>query len=523
MSPEQKGAGAAAARSAPADPVVQATAGKMRGSIQAGLNVFKGISNGPSTAGARRLQPPGKAEPLTSVRDALELGPKAPQLLMTLPPEIIGLSEGMTSDDPMGEDCLCLNVWWAGLGSARRRPVMFWLHGGACTAGSGGSPIYDGTALAARHDVVVVTVTHRFTVLGYLFLGDLGGEKYADSGNAGMLDIVAALEWVRENIAEFGGDPESVTIFGESGGGMKVTTLMAKPAAQGLFHAAIVQSGAFLKALPRERTTKGAEAFRAKLGLKASQLDELHKISTDRGLEAMAAIPGGPLGLAPAADDRSLPAGPFDPAAPAMSAKVPMLIGSNATEMTLLEPPPDDIDDATLLARIKPGLRIDDAAAEPLIAVYKKFTGATSKRTWLWSRILSCGSTQSFRPSARPRKPRRPRTWITSPWKTPVMNGRLRSPRSVEIPFVLDNIGFWKGLTGEGEDSSVLAAKMNGARAAFAHTGNPSHRGLPTWPVYTSDHRATIPSDDECKISGEPGRAERVASLAGGGGSVSMF
>jgi para-nitrobenzyl esterase len=505
------------------NPSVQTTAGKVRGSVQAGVNVFKGVPYGASTAGGMRFQPPAKPKPWTGVRDAFDLGPVAPQLLMNLSPEILALFEGMLSDAPMGEDSLCLNVWSAGLGSAHRRPVMVWLHGGAFTSGSGGSPIYDGTALAAKHDVVVVTVNHRLNVLGYLYLAELGGEKYADSGNAGMLDIVAALEWVRDNIAAFGGDPGNVTIFGESGGGMKVATLMAMPSAKGLFHRAIAQSGAFLKAMPRQQATRRAEAFLTKLGLKSSQVDELEKMPVDRLLEAMSAIPGGALALAPVADGRSLPGDPFDPVAPAISANVPLLIGSNATEMTLLEPPPDAMDDATLLERVKQRMRIDDAAAGPLIAAYKKVHGSNieaylaleSDRFMRINSIL-----QAERKAAQATAPA---YMYYFTWKTPALNGRLRSPHAVEIPFVFDNVDSWKGLTGDGGDRYALATKMSSAWAAFAHTGNPSHGGLPGWPTYSAARRATMIFDNECKVSDDPGREERLAFLGSGGGSTSLF
>lgn len=512
MSPEAK-----------ASPTVQTAAGKIRGTIQSGVHVFQGVPYGASTAGAGRFRPPDKPVPWAGVREVFDLGTKCPQLEMALAPAMQSILEGMRRTEPMGEDCLCLNVWSASLGSAHRRPVMVWLHGGGFTSGSGGSPIYDGAMLASRHDVVAVTVNHRLNVFGYLYLAELGGEPFADSGNVGMLDIVAALEWVRDNIAEFGGDPGNVTIFGESGGGMKVTALMAMPSAQGLFHRAIVQSGPFLKAIPRGRATQAAEAFLGKLGLKAGQPDQLQSMPAEQLLEALPAIPGGPLALAPVVDGRSLPGDPFDPAAPALSAHVPMLIGSNATEFTFFEPPPAELDDATFLARVKQRMRIDDAAAHPLIGAYKRTHGSNidaylaleSDRFMRVNSIL-----QAERKAAQGAAP--VYVYYFS-WRTPVLDGSLRCPHALEIPFVFDNADSWKGLTGEGPDRYPLAAKMSSAWAAFAHSGNPSHAGLPAWPAYTGNQRSTMVFDNECTVADDPGREDRLAFLAATGGGASVI
>jgi len=503
MSPEPK-----------ASPVVSTASGKVRGAVQTGVHVFKGVPYGSSMSGARRFQSPAKADPWTGVRDAFELGPKCPQLEMTLPPPMQAILDGIRSDPPMGEDCLCLNVWSANLGSSNQRPVMVWLHGGGFTAGSGGSLVYDGTALAAKHDVVVVTLNHRLNIFGYLYLAELGGEEFADSGNAGMLDIVAALEWVRDNIAEFGGDPGNVTIFGESGGGMKVTALMAMPAAQGLFHRAIVQSGPFLRAVPRRRATQATEIFLATLGLKSSQVRELQNVPVERLMEAMPSMPGGLMALAPVADGRSLPGHPFDPAAPAISASVPLLIGSNSTEFTLFEMPPTDLDDATFLAQVKQRMRIDDSAAGELIAAYKKahVNNIDASLAFESDRFMRINSILQAERKAM--QGGAPVYMYQFSWKTPVLSGTLRSPHALEIPFVFDNVDLWTGLTGEGPERYPLADKMSTAWAAFAHLGSPGHNGLPAWPAYTSDRRSTMMFDNECRTVDDPGAEERQAFLA---------
>ncbi len=438
-----------------------------------------------------------------------------------LPPQILELSEGMRYDDPMGEDCLCLNVWSAAL--AARKPVMVWLHGGGFTAGSGGQTIYDGTDLAAKHDVVVVTVNHRLNVFGYLYLAELGGEKYADSGNAGMLDIVRALEWVRDNIAEFGGDPGNVTIFGESGGGMKVSALMAMPSAHGLFHRAIVQSGAMLKGIARDRATKFAQAFLSKVNLRADQVGDLQNVPSQQLLDALSAMPGSAFAMAPVVDGRSLPRDPFDPQAPELAADIPLLIGSNATEFTLLEPPPDSMDDATLREVTKQRMRVDDAAADGLIAVYKRAHGSNIEAHVAMEsdRFMRINSIRQAERKAAQGKAPAYMYYFT--WRTPVLGGRLRSPHAIEIPFVFDHPDAWKGLTGEGSERYTLADKMSNAWVAFARNGSPNTPDLPDWPAYAGDERATMIFDNQCKVASDPGREERLAFEASGGGSTSLF
>jgi para-nitrobenzyl esterase len=504
-----------------AAPLVQTAAGKLRGLRIGEVNVFKGVPYGASTSGAGRFMPPSAPESWTGVHDALALGPRSPQLPMMLLPQIQALSDGMRFEDPMGEDCLCLNVWSAAL--AARKPVMVWLHGGGFASGSGGQAIYDGADLAAKHDVVVVTVNHRLNAFGYLYLAELGGEKYADSGNAGMLDIVQALEWVRDNIAEFGGDPNNVTIFGESGGGMKVTTLMAMPSAKGLFHRAIVQSGAMLKGITRDRATQFAQKLLAKLDLRPDQIDQLQNLPSQQLLDALSANPGSAFGMAPVVDGHSLPRDPFDPQAPELSVDIPMLIGTNATEFTLFELPPDSMDDATLRELTKQRMRVDDATADGLIAVYKRTHGSNLEahialESDRFMRINSIR--QAERKTAQGGAPA---YMYYFTWRTPVLEGRLRSPHAVEIPFVFDHPDAWNGLTGDGSERYALAHKMSGAWAAFARNGSPNTPDLPNWPAYASDERVTMVFDNECKVVGDPGREDRLAFEASTGGSASLF
>ena len=268
----------------------------------------------------------------------------------------------------MSEDCLRLNVWTNGLGRNDKRPVMVWLHGGGFTSGNGSYTIYDGTNLAKKRDVVAVTINHRLNSFGFLHLPEIGGAKFAQASNVGMLDAIAALQWVHDNIANFGGDPNNVTIFGQSGGAGKVSTLLAMPGAKGLFHRAIIQSGSNLKGVTADDATKSARALMAKLNVKTA--DDLQKVPMDQLIQATTATQG--LRLAPVLGP-SLPRDPFSPDAPAMSADVPVLLGTVETEVTFFpNTQMDPIDDAALLTRVKQAARADDAQAKHLIDLYRK-------------------------------------------------------------------------------------------------------------------------------------------------------
>jgi para-nitrobenzyl esterase len=497
----------------PAAPVtVATTAGKIRGTHATGVYTFRGVPYGASTAGAGRFQPPAKPKPWSGVREATALGPRSPQLLSSfhgfVPPEV----EVMDRDEVMSEDCLVLNVWTPALDRGRKLPVMVWLHGGGFTSGSGGFICYDGIELARKHDVVVLTVNHRLSALGYLYLAGLGSARYAASSNMGNLDIIAALEWVRDNIAAFGGDPGNVTIFGQSGGGGKVSSLMAMPAAHGLFKRAIVQSGAAVKGISRDAASQNAEHFLARLNLKPNQLDQLQDVPLQQLLRATEAKSGPPISFGPVVDGDSLPADPFDPVAPAQSSNVPLLIGTVETEVTFFPGQPlDPIDDTTLHTRVKQLLKTaSDTDVDQVVAAYRAGRPGTAN-TDLFLIMASDGFRAGILLEAERKavQAQAPVYQYYFTWRSPVREGKLRTFHTLEIPFVFDNVDAAKSMTGSGKDRYELATRMSSAWVAFARTGDPNHPGLPKWTPYDNTRRATMIFDDECKVVDDPHGAEQ--------------
>src|SRR5260221_12251544 len=309
-------------------PVVETASGRVSGVTSGGVHVFKGIPYGASTAGANRFMPPRKPGPWAGVREATAYAGRSPQAARNPARAAPATVWGPVGTVAVGEACLTLHVWTPALDNSKR-PVMVWLHGGAFSSGSANSPRYDSTNLARRNDVMVVAINHRLNIFGHLDLSSIGDERFAQSGNVGILDLVAALEWVREHARRFGGDPGNVTIFGQSGGGGKVSALLAMPSAKGLFHKAIVQSGASVRFAGRERTTRLADAVLTHLGLGRGQLDALQALPLARLQEAVEPAqktlprPAHPLldryNFGPVIDGRILSAHPFDPAAPVPS------------------------------------------------------------------------------------------------------------------------------------------------------------------------------------------------------------
>jgi para-nitrobenzyl esterase len=496
-------AGAALAQTGP---IARTAAGRVRGYQDGPVHIFKGIRYGASTAGANRFQPPRRPEPWTGVADAVRFAAKSPQGADTTIPEV-SVSLGK---EAQGEDCLFLNVWSAGLRDGKRRPVMVWFHGGGYARGSGASSWYDGTNLAARHEVVVVTVNHRLNVVGYLQLAEFD-PRFADSGNAGMLDCVAALQWVRDNIAEFGGDPGNVTIFGESGGGGKVSTLMGIPAANGLFHRAIAESGTALRGMPKAVAAANARILTDRLGLQPGQGDKLQALPIEAIMEAADAAR---LNFAPVVDGRAIPRDPFSPDAPAQSAQIPLLLGSNLTEVNFFPATPlEPMDDAALHARLKVYIHADDAQTDALIALYRsEYPGRDN--SWIYQLAASDWwmrsdvGVQADRKAAQAQAP----VYVYHlEWLSPVRGGKLRCPHGLDIPLVFDNVDKAQSYVGDGPAPQALADKMSAAWVAFARSGKPEAPGLPAWAPYEGTRRATMVFDTESRLVDDPNARLRVA------------
>jgi para-nitrobenzyl esterase len=501
---------------ATASPVVETASGRVVGVTSEGVHVFKGIPYGASTAGANRFMPPRKPEPWIGVREATVYAGRSPQAAAAAQRPELATVWGPVDMLPVGEDCLTLHVWTPALDNSKR-PVMVWLHGGAFSYGSANSPRYDSTNLARRNDVVVIAVNHRLNVFGHLDLSQIGGERFAQSGNAGLLDLVSALEWVREHAQRFGGDPGNVTIFGQSGGGGKASALLAMPGAKGLFHKAIIQSGASVRFAERERTTRLAEAVLKHLGLRADQLDALQALPLERLQEAVAPAqatlprPRYPLldryNFGPVIDGGVLPNHPFDPTAPAVSDDVPIMIGGTKDESAIFLAPDDAVWNRTV-TEDDLGKRIASVAgdaADRLLAYYKRRDPAAAPS----DRLITALTASNFgvrsvllaeRKAARAKAP----VWMYSfDWETPAFGGRLKASHSVDVPFVFDTLHVI-GESHHKTHAQALADRVSKTWATFARNGDPGNEAIPKWPAYTAERRATMLLDDACRVVGDP-------------------
>jgi para-nitrobenzyl esterase len=504
----QAGRWSSRAWAADAEVVVDTTAGKIRGFVNRDIHTFKGIPYGASTAGKNRFMPPAKMPAWSGTRDATTFGPTAPQ---ASPP----------AGAAPGEDCLVLNVFTPEAGDRQKRPVMVWLHGGGFRSGSGSAPVLDGTSLAHTQDVVVVTLNHRLNVFGFTYLAEAAGAEFASSGAVGMLDLVAALEWVRDNIERFGGDPSLVTIFGQSGGGRKVATLMSMPSAKGLFHRAIIESGAVLRLTTPADGQRATEMLLAELGMTMSQARELQNVSMVELAQAGARLnekfvlrEPGMTENSPVIDGTVLPSHPWDPAAPALSADVPLLIGYARTEETWYDRPTPEslaLDEAGLKARVAERLGGRDVGA-----VIEAFRAAHPRATpWdLWISIASEHPRGAYSRELAKRKAAQaaaPAYLYRFDWETPEGGGHMRSPHTVEIPFVFNNIDIAGPLISKMPEAYALAEKVSASWAAFARTGNPNVPALPAWPAYSAATRDTLLFNDEIRVEQDPDRGAREA------------
>jgi para-nitrobenzyl esterase len=515
------------------DIVASTTSGEVGGVTTGGVHVFRGIPYGAPTGGANRFKPPQPVVPWTGVRDATRYGPTAPQIghaemggsapaegpvadRMAMFAEFL---HGLAGDEPAhDEDCLVLNVWTAALDTDRSRAVMVWIHGGAFDTGSGSWPLYDGVALASRDDAVLVTINHRLGVLGFLQLDQIAGPEYAGSGNAGMLDVVQALEWVRDNIASFGGDPSKVLVFGGSGGASKTATLLAMPSAKGLFHRGALLSGPYTRARSNESATAVTRQLLDRLGLGDGEVGRLHELPVetllaeakelampiDAGL-ASAASPEAFMPMQPVLDGVALTHHPVDPVGAPHGVDVAMLVGSTRDDMKMMMlgmPWFGTLDDAGLeqMAAATFGDLTERAltvyrAAHPDASPTELATRFVTDRV-MWSGGIDWAERKLAGGGA-------PVYVYRFDYSTPALGGVLGATHGGDIPFALNNYGT-NPMAGDRPENAEFGRTVSEAFVRFADTGDPSHPGLPAWRPYRPDDRCTMILDVESRVEVDP-------------------
>ncbi|NIJ82112.1 carboxylesterase/lipase family protein [Xanthomonas cannabis] len=482
-------------------PLAQVRSGAVRGYRDQGICVFKGIPYGGDTA-ALRFQAPLQETPWQDVRDASHFGAAAPQ---------------PKASEPTSEDCLFLNVWTPGLRDGGRRPVLVYFHGGGYITGSGSDPLYDGVRLCTRGDVVVVTVNHRLNLFGYLSLAQLGDASFADSGNAGQLDLIQALHWVRQHAAEFGGDAGNVTVFGQSGGGAKIATLMAMPAARGLFQRAWTMSGQQVTVAGPRAATQRAQLLLDALKIAPADLARLRTVPVADLLAAAkvrdpSRVENSALYFGPVLDARNVPVHPFWPTAPLQSARIPMVIGNTRDETRGFlgnDAKNFALSWDELPAKLEAQQYVD-LLPQVVIAEYRRlypqyspsqvfFAATTAGRSWR-------GAVEEAEARARQGAP----TWVYQlDWGSPLEGGKFGAFHTLDIPLVFDTIAQPGSRTGDSIDAQRMADQMSDALIAFARHGDPNHRGAPHWKQYSLQRRETLLFDVPSRLANDPRGGER--------------
>lgn len=497
---------------APMFPVVETAHGKLRGLDSGGVAVFRGISYAADTSGANRFMPPQPVEPWAGVRDAMHWTDVAPQLPGDRRHVYADLIMVDRNPSGMGEDNLSLNLWSPAIDHNAKKPVIVVLHGGGFYSGSGNSVGMDGEQMARFSDSVVIAINHRLGAFGFLHLAEFGGEEFATSGTVGMQDIVAALGWVRENVASFGGDPDRVLVYGQSGGGAKTSVLMAMPDGKGLFHRAGVMSGSALRMMPPEMASSTAKRLLDALdiapgdGRKLQQVPWTTLLETQAGLEAADRARGeAPRSFAPVVDGITLPRHPWDPDAPAVSADVPMIVSSVLDERSY-RMGNFTMDEGELLdfARERLGGRAGDA-----VAAYR--TEDPDAAPFLLAARLD--SDLTFRKGAFAQAELKARQGGASVWSylwtepSPAADGRYGAVHGIDVaPSLYNTRG---ALNGSSSAANGLARAMASSWAAFAANGDPNNEHVPDWKPYAAPERTTLIFDKNLRVEADPRRQFR--------------
>jgi para-nitrobenzyl esterase len=500
--------------------------GKVRGYVLRGIHYFLGMPYGADTSGANRFMPPRKPEPWTDVFPALWWGNSAPQEMENRYENKYYSFRDHWNYDDVSEDCLRINVFTPAV-DGRKRPVLFWIHGGGFTAGNGiEQDGYNGENLARLGDVVFCSINHRLGPLGFCDLAGVGGERYAASGNVGMLDIVAALEWVRDNIAGFGGDPGNVTIMGQSGGGAKVCMLTAMPGAKGLFHKAVVLSGASLRMGEKEHAEKLGAYVLKEAALAPTDVDRLQQMPWKEFYafatrarkrldeEEGGGRPGLRRGFNPVVDGVILPQDPYYPEAAPTAADIPMIISSTMNELSSAWTDSSlekiTLDEVVEKVKVRAGFRagFGDKAREVVEAYAKAFPD--KKPVEIWSLVSSTRQSTVALADAKSKQPAPVYVdWFA--WQPPLFDGRIGAFHCSDISFWFYNTDLMLTHSGGGARPRKLSARMAGALLQFMRTGDPNRGGLPTWPRYTSANGETMVLDDVSEVRNDPDREARKA------------
>jgi para-nitrobenzyl esterase len=504
--------------------IAQTVYGKVQGFILRGIFNFRGIPYGADTSGKNRFMPPQKPEPWTEVKPAVWWGNTAPQMMDNRYANAWASFVDHWNYDDVSEDCLKLNVWTPALADGKKRPVMVWLHGGGYTNGNGVEQDgYGGENLSRKGDIVFVSINHRLGPIGFSDLSGVGGEKYKDSGNVGALDMVAALEWVKENIASFGGDPANVTIMGQSGGGAKVCVLAAMPSAKGLIHKAVPLSGSSIKALDQEYSQKLGEYILKEAGLKPSEIDKLQEMPwkdylllAGKASQTMTKenppAPGFRGGFAPVADGVNIPKGTFYREAEGVSADVPMLICSTFHEWGIARTNPEiekiTADEAKKMLSERAGIR--GGFGEKVAEIYDAYAKVFPDKKPIEILTLASSNRKGVVETATAKAVQKAPVYTAwFGWEPPMFNGRMRAFHCLDICFWYATTDLMLTNTGGGARPRKLSAMMSDSLLQFMKTGNPNGGGLPEWPAFTVEKGETMVLNDVSEVKNDPDREAR--------------